>query len=320
MLRTRPARLRLEAARSLGQLGLDVRAALPALVDALRGEDKALHRAAAEALAQGGTEAMPMLTRLLGNADGRLREGGARALGKIGVPARSSIEGLMRLVKDSDSAVRSQVALALWRIDQKADVALPILKQLIRDVDNRDRWESIEAMGIISIEAQPSIRGLTEIVVTALKDRDALVRTHAAKWLFRREKQPRVVVPLLRDGVTDRDVSVRVASVEVLGELGAEARVVPLLATALEDRDVLVRLVAEEALAQGGAEAVPQLIDALKNKNSRVRLGVARALGLMGPVAKGAKAALEGLEGDGNAAVSKAARAALWEIGARKSG
>ncbi len=235
----------------------------------------------------------------------------ARAPGLMGLPVRLALEPLLRLAKDTDSAVRTQVALALWRIDQQADVALPILKQVIQDVDNTNRWEAIEAMGIIFVEAQPSIRGLTELVVNALKDRDTLVRTHAAKWMFRRERQPRVVVPLLRDGVTDRDVQVRLASVEVLGEMGAEARVAPLLLTALEDRDLSVRLAAEEALAQGGAEAVPQLIESLKSKRAKVRLGVIRALGLMGPAAKEATSVLEKLQGDGDAAVRKAARLRL---------
>jgi hypothetical protein len=128
------------------------------------------------------------------------------------------------------------------------------------------------------------------------------------------------VVPLLRDGVTDRDVSVRIVSVETLGELGAEARVVPLLTTALEDRDVSVRLAAEEALARGGADSVPQLLEALKNTSAKVRIGVVRALGLMGPAARGATKALEGLKGDEDAAVSKAAELALREIRAMKTG
>jgi HEAT repeat protein len=317
MLRNRPARLRLEAARSLGQLGLDVRAALPALEEALKGDDTAVRRAAADAQGQIGTEALPDLTRLLGNADARLREGAARALGQMGLPARSALPALMRLMKDPDPAVRTQVALALWNIDQNAEVALPILRMVIVDVDNRDRWEAIEAVGTISVQANPPIRGLMTPVVSALKDRDARVRTQAAKWLFRREKQASVVVPLLRDAVTDRDISVRIASVEALGELGAEARVVPLLTTALEDRDLSVRLTAEESLARGGAESVPQLIEALRSPSTKVRLGVVRALALMGPAANVATKALESIKGGTDAALSKAAAAALSEIAPR---
>jgi HEAT repeat protein len=161
-------------------------------------------------------------------------------------------------------------------------------------------------VGIISVEARPPIKGLLEFVVKALKDRDVPVRIHAAKWLFRRERQAKVVVPLLRDGVADRDVFVRLSAVEALGEMQADARVVPLLTTALEDRDITVRLAAEEALARGGADAVPALLEALKSKNSKVRVGVVYALGLIGPAAKGAVSALNGLKEDKDGAVRKA--------------
>jgi HEAT repeat protein len=319
VLKNRPGRLRLEAARSLGHLGIDVRVALPELLDALKGDDKAVRRAAAEAIGTMGAEALPVLIRLLGNADGRLREGAARALGQMGLPARSALPALLRLAKDPEPAVQTQVALAIWNIDQKAEEALPILRAVMVDVDNKDRWEAMEAVGTISVQASPPIRGLTTMVVSALKDRNARVRVQAAKWLFRRERQARLVVPLLRDGVNDRDVAVRIASVEGLGELGAEARVAPLLTTALEDRDLSVRLTAEEALARGGADSVPQLIEALKSTSAKVRVGVVRALGLMGPAAKEAMKVLEGLKGDPNKAVSKAAVLAMWEIGPMKT-
>ena len=58
-----------------------------------------------------------------------------------------------------------------------------------KDVDNKDRWEAVEGIGTISVEARPAIRGLTEIVVGALKDRDARVRMQAAKWLWRRTRE-----------------------------------------------------------------------------------------------------------------------------------
>src|SRR5262249_26470144 len=154
---------------------------------------------------------------------------------------------------DSASTVRAQAALALWDVDQNVELALPILKRVITDVDNRDRWEAVDAVGRISVEARPAIRGLTEVLFNAVKDRDPRVRVEAAKWLFRRERKPAIVVPLLREGVTDRDPMVRLSTVEVLGELGAEGRVVDLMTTALQDRDVNVRLAAEEGLARGGA-------------------------------------------------------------------
>jgi HEAT repeat protein len=320
VLRTRSVALRIAAARSLAGLGLDARPAQSALVDALKNPDKDVRRAAAEALGQMGTEVLPVLVRLLGNADSLLREGAARALGQMGLPARSAVKALEKLRKDPISPVRTQVALALWSIDQNASDALRTLKLVLADVDNKDRWEAIEAVGIISVEARPPIRGLLEVVVTALKDRDARVRTHAAKWLFRRTREAREVAPFLREGVTDRDVFTRVSCVEALGELGAEGRAVPLLAAALEDKNLAVRLAAEEALARGGPAVVPQLLESLKSKSAKVRLGVARALGLIGPAAKSARSALEALKRDKDPGVRQAAEEALWAIEGVKAG
>jgi HEAT repeat protein len=314
VLKKRPARFGVEAARALALLGLDARSAEPALVDALKSGDKLVHRSAADALGQMGTEVLPTLKRLLTNPDARLREGAARALGQMGLPARSAIKGLTAALKDDASPVRTQAALALWNIEQDAELALPVLTLVLKDVDNRDRWEAVDAIGQISVEVRPPIKGMTEVLLGAAKDRDPRVRVYAAKWLFRRVRKPLVVAPLLRDGVTDRDVFVRLSAVAALGELGAEGRIMDLMATALQDRDVTVRLAAEEGLARGGAAMVPHLVEALKNRDPRIRAGVARALERIGPAAKEAVKPLLQQARDSNQAVRSAAVAALRSI------
>jgi HEAT repeat protein len=224
------------------------------------------------------------------------------------------VRGLTAALKDADGSVRTQAALALWNIDQDAERALAVLNQVLKDLDVKDRWEAIDAFGQISVEVRPAIRGMTEVLVNGLKDRDPRVRIYSARWLFRRTRQARLVTPLLRDGVSDRDSLVRLATVESLGELGAEGKIVELMSTALQDRDVSVRLAAEEGLARGGAEMVPQLIGALKDKSPRVRAGVARALGMIGPPAKSALEVLLPLSKDPDAGVREAAREAQGRI------
>src|SRR5262249_10980742 len=314
VLRKRPARLKLEAARALAQLGFDARPAQAELSEALQTDDKALRRFAAEALGTMGTEVLATLLKWLGNPDARLREGAARALGQMGLPARQAVEKLTGLLKDSEAPVRTQAALALWNIDRQAEPALAALLLVLKDVDNKDRWEAVEAIGIISVEARPLIKGLLEILFNAAKDRDIRVRLHAAKWLWRRTKQGNRVVPLLRDGVSDRDAFARITAVETLGELDAEARAVPLVLPGLTDRDVSVRLAAIEGLARGGA-GLPQLEEALKSNQPRVRLGVVQALALMG---KPAAPLLQKLIADSDRAVAAAAEQGLYRGAAGK--
>jgi HEAT repeat protein len=315
VLRTRRSHLQLEAARTLGQGWLEIGDAREALVEALRSDDKLLRRAAAEALATLGAEALPELVKLAGNADARLREGAARALGQMGVQARSGVPALTRLLKDPEAAVRTQASLALWHVDQNAELALPTLTLVLKDVDNPDRWEAVEAVGVIAAEAQPRIKGLTEVMVVALKDRDARVRAQAARSLWRRTRDAKVIVPLLSDVVRDRDALARRIAVETLGEMGADDRAFTLLTQALEDRDVGLRLLAAEGLARGGAAAVPALLTSLEAKNPRVRQGAARSLGLIGAPAKKASEALGKLTKDPDAAVRAAAEEALRLLG-----
>lgn len=316
VLQSRPVRLQVEAARALAQLGLDTQSVQQELSVGLATEDKMLRRALAEALAALGAGQLPQLVKMTGTADARLREGAARALGQMGVQARSSVPALTRLLTDPEASVRIQAALALWLLDQNAEGTLPILNFVLKDVDNVDRWEAIEAVGTIALESRPPIKGITEVLVNALKDRDVRVRLQAAKWLWRRTRQAKTVIPLLRESVTERDLLGRLTAIETLGEFSAEDRVVPLLTQALEDKDVGVRLAATEGLARGGADAVPQLIEALTAKPARVRLGVARALGLMGPTAQKAKPALEALSKDSDPGVRAAGAEALLRIGA----
>jgi HEAT repeat protein len=315
VLKSRPARFQLEAARSLSRLGLDPRDSLPDLLDALRADDKQARRAVAEVVAGLGAEAQPHLVKLLSNPDAKAREAAARALGRMGVAARSARPALERVLKDPDAAVRSQAALALWAIDQDAEAALPVLTLVLKDLDTADRWEAVEAIGTIGAEARPAIRGIFEVLASALKDRDVRVRAQAARQLWRRERQAKVIVPLLRDVVTDRDLLARTMAVETLGELGAEERAFGPLTQALEDRDLGVRLLAEEALARGGADAVPRLVEALGAKSPRVRLGAVRALGLIGPAARPALGRLGKLASEGDAALQAAARDAVRAIG-----
>lgn len=276
------ARLKVEAARQLALLGLDVRPAVAELAAALKTDDKPTRRYLAEALGRTGVEGLGVLTKLLDDPDARLREAAARALGFMGVAARSAAPALQRRLKDPESTVRAQAAQALWFVEANTAQALPILLLVIKDVDNKDRWEAFEGVGVIAVTARPPIKGLTEIVFDGLKDRDARVRATAAKWLWRRFKEPTRVVPLLSAAVTDRDALVRQVAVEALGEMSPDAKAMALLVTALEDRELAVRQAAVEGLARGGAKALPALREAAKGKSARAAAGARRAIELIG--------------------------------------
>jgi HEAT repeat protein len=148
-------RMRLAAARSLGQIGAKAEAALPVLVKALVDQGEPVRKAAAEALkkidanwasnslAQSSIEALverlkrtgeearvtldafavigpasvPVLVAALIADDRVLREAAATALGRMGPGAQAAIPSLVKATQDSHGWVREAATQALQKID-----------------------------------------------------------------------------------------------------------------------------------------------------------------------------------------------------------
>jgi HEAT repeat protein len=90
--------------------------AVAPLIGALRGEESAVRRLAAESLGKiGDARAVEPLIAALRDADGRVRWGATEALGKIGSPA---VEPLMVALRDTDTS--PSAAEVLWRIGPPA--------------------------------------------------------------------------------------------------------------------------------------------------------------------------------------------------------
>jgi HEAT repeat protein len=314
ILEARPGTFRTEAARAHGLFTSSVPEAQPVLLQALRQDDKLVRRAAAEALGQFGVAGLPFLVKALNNENARVREGAARALGFLGPAAQPALARLRDLLKDEEPPVRVQAALALWEIERKPEAPLMVLQVTMIDVDLPDRWEAMEALAQIGSEARPPIRGMTEVVLKGVKDRDARVRVLAVRGLWRREGQPKNIVPLLREPASDRDPFVRQTALETLAEMPPDREIVGLLTQSFEDRDPSVRQTGFAALVRGGKASVEFLIPGLSNRTPQVRAGTARVLGKIGPDARPALPALQKLTEDPEESVRSAAQRALREI------
>jgi len=82
-------KVRQEAAEALGDLGPLARAAVPALVDAIRDDETGLD--AVQAIAKIGTAAIPPLREGLKNNDWFICAESARMLGNFGPPAKQAL-------------------------------------------------------------------------------------------------------------------------------------------------------------------------------------------------------------------------------------
>src|SRR5262249_54947699 len=134
----------------------------------------------------------------------------------------------------------------------------------------------------------------------------------------------RVALPGLAAGVSDPDVRVRRATIDVLETLGQDAKPeAPALARALADSDVFVRWAAARTLGKlapvEADTAVPGLVRLLCDRDSDVRQTAAEALRRYGPAAQGAVPALLQAVAQGEPDTRLASLRALEGIGASAS-
>jgi len=202
--------------------------------------------------------------------------------------------------------------------------ALPQLIRAIRDPDARVRLAALEALHMLgrrAVSAAPA-------VLQAVEDGNQFVRWVAVRFLGRygppeqREEIVRALIPRL----TDLDLDVQLATAAALGTLGRQAAAAaPALSSQIQFGDARIfrylrhqppahgtahqpeefgdaemRLAHMRALQTTGAAdqealhlAVQALISALQNRDSRVRIAAAEALGQFGPAARDAIPALK---------------------------
>jgi HEAT repeat protein len=155
------------------------RAAVPVLVEGLRGSNPVVWYEAASALcAMKGVarkEAVPGLIRVLKEGDAATQHIAIQALGSIGRPARKAGPVLQKLLRDKQSPVCPRAARALARI--LGSGAVPCLVEALKS--DKTRIEALDALA----ELGPAAGEAIPAVETLLGDDDPLVRRVAAKTL-----------------------------------------------------------------------------------------------------------------------------------------
>jgi HEAT repeat protein len=161
------------------------------------------------------------------------------------------------------------------------------------------------------------LRQRIKLLLANLSSPDEEDRIRAVEILGEIGPEAKEVVPALIAALNDQDYEVRRSAAEALERMGAAAKeAVPALIEALNDEDDGVSRSAADALGWMGGEALPALIAALKDQNSFVHRSAAEALALMGAAAKEAVPALIAALKDQNSFVRLSAAAALWRMGA----
>lgn len=322
-----PAALRASAARALGCVNPEPRAAAAALGELLRDPDPGLRAVAGESLGgmvatavglaavrgegAGGPEevvptacaVVPAAAAGLADASAEVRRRCAEALGRAagalaalvrapGVPdAVEDWEAYRRGVDEERAALRPLVAALREQSGALARAA--------GDGDARVRVVARHALEDVAEARVRLLRRASSAVAAAPGQGDRVADGPSVAFLL---EDPlleglRQALPALAAGVEDADVEARRASIDVLEALGRHAAPAgPALVRALSDRDRFVRWAAARALGKvrpASAEAVvPHLARLLGDGDRDLRLAAAGALREYGPAARAALPAL----------------------------
>ena len=151
-----------------------------------------------------------------------------------------------------------------------------LFKERAKAQDPLQRMMAVYALGRYSIA-----ENLAEITA-ALDDESPRTRQVAVESFLNLGEQAEECLPLLLPRLADEDKDVRLAVVDLLGQIGSPT-VLPYILNALNDENEWVRIRAIDALGMHRvADAVPVLAQMLENASPMVALKVVEALGKIG--------------------------------------
>jgi HEAT repeat protein len=261
-----------------------VRSAVPALTRLLTdGFEPDWRAEAMDLLGELGPDARPSAHAIcedLTAGGARVRLSAARALARI-KPGGNCCGELLGVARaDVKGEVRAAAAEALWHCGMRRP-AVAILTEWLRDESQGRRWEAAQALGRIgpaARDALPALRALCR------QNRDYLgVMSAAAVWRIATPVESGGVVfdprqdalATLLDIAKDRDAPGFLDALEVLGEIGPEARAaVPVLTWLLTAPKPHIPCYAAGALGSIGpdaAAAAPALAALLRHEDRDVR-------------------------------------------------
>lgn len=282
-------------------------------------------------------EGLPAVIDLLHDPDKSIRNSAGELLGSIGALAPAQV-GAAILKAMKDPSVRFWGVPELSVLVRKHSDLIPLIIAVLKDPNAEIRDGMAAVLGEVgNIDA----KGAAVALIEALNDEQPPESARAS--LARLGASSEEVVPLLVNAIQNPDSGVRLASVWILGEIGAAVAendgertihtesamasdevgrsgeaIVPALLLALQDDGEDVRDEARRALHKVGPDAtevIPILIADLKDKFSPVRRAAAGVLEDLGRKAEPAIPALLVALRDGKPSVRESAVQALARVG-----
>jgi HEAT repeat protein len=254
------SQLRYHVVIALGNIGVAANSAIPALTLTLQDEDEIIRAITIESLCKIGLEVeiIPALVITLQDDSARVRANAAFAIGCLREKAKTAVVALVATLEDSDDWVRSNVVEALGKIGKDAEIAIPNLITALSDNYSGIRAKATLSLAYIAPESQA-----IPLLIHMFGDSDIRVRGAAADALGVFAGKVASAVIILKTGLTDKNIYVRMNVAKVLIKVGIEVKTcLDIFVQALNQGDAIIRVTA--ALNIGViAASIPEMLDKL---------------------------------------------------------
>jgi HEAT repeat protein len=299
------------AAMALARIGPDAVGAVNRLVHALGDADPRVHDEAARALGQVGLKSVPPTLAALSTGNTSVRSGALLVLSEIGPDARGEASAIRKFVTDEAPKVRIRAAQALAHIGVAQSELIEVLVELIQD-DHDDVQYAAGELFMLVRPREAAVPHLTRLI----EAEDTAVALRAATLLSRFGRVAESAVPSLvkataRLGEQDAD-AVLPKALGIFGEVAVKD-IITGLAISQHPEKTLRRYV--DAMTLTGTGPIPSLVIALSHKSPQVRSGAVLTLGASGKTAEHLVPNIITLLDDDDAFVRASASEALGDLG-----
>ncbi len=140
---------------------------------------------------------MPSLAKALKGGDEHFREKVAEAIGKIGTEAKAAVPALLEAMKSSEWGLRGCAAEAIGRILPAPHEVVPVLELALEDNEDFVRMKAAEALWRVSQKGEKAIPVLIELLREEISRDRHVYRTDIVEILGQIGPQAKAAVPLL---------------------------------------------------------------------------------------------------------------------------
>ena len=191
----------------LKTLGKEARAAIPALIDALKTQSVDVRREAALALGsvtKGTEDGVLALIGALSDEDIEVRSNAADALAEIGTKAKQAVPELLLLLRkdQNQSIARGKAIIALASTGKDSEEVISALIQELKGGDARNAALSLGRIG-------PPAKAAIPLLLQTLKNDNQEIRLYSLKALVRIDRNEPEVLAALNSALEDPNPVVR---------------------------------------------------------------------------------------------------------------